>query len=77
MKDLLSGKVGKSRVESMGWEYLLAHGPIGGSHYLISEIKADGSPGSFGSKVVSLQRLEPYNFYESFEVAKAARAPAR
>ena len=57
MQDALSGKVGKSRSDSMGWEYLWAHGPVGGSHYLISELKEDGSPGTFGSKVVTLQPL--------------------
>ncbi len=77
MSDALSGKIGKSRSESLGWEYILALGPIGGSHYLISEIREDGSPGSHGSKIVPLQRLEPYDFYESFEVAKTKRPPAR
>jgi hypothetical protein len=77
MTDALSGKVGKSRSDSMGWEYLLAHGPVGGSHYLISELKDDGTPGTFGSKVVALQRLEQYDFYDSFKVARGKRAPAR
>lgn len=77
MSDALSGKVGKSRADSMGWEYLLAIGPIGGSHYLISEIREDGSPGSLSAKIVSLQRLEPYDCYDSFEIAKGKPAPAR
>ena len=77
MSDALSGKVGKSRADSMGWEYVLAIGPVGGSHYLISEIREDGSPGSLGAKIVTLQRLEPYDFYDSFEVARGKRAPAR
>jgi hypothetical protein len=77
MQDALSGKVGKSQTDSMGWEYVLALGPVGGSHYLISEIRDDGTPGTTGAKIVSLQRLEPYDFYDSFEVAKGKRAPAR
>ena len=77
MSDTLSGKVGKSRSETMGWEYLLAVGPIGGSHYLIAEVKDDGSPGRSGDKIVSLQRLEPYDFYDSFDTAKGKRPPAR
>ncbi len=77
MTDALSGKVGKSRSDSMGWEYILALGPIGGSHYLITEVKDDGTSGGFGAKIVSLQRLEPYDFYDSFEIAKGKRAPAR
>lgn len=77
MSDALAGKVGKSRSDSMGWEYLLAIGPVGGSHYLISELKDDGAPGQAGAKIVPLQRLEPYDFYESFEIAKGKRAPAR
>ena len=77
MSDALSGKIGKSRSDSMGWEYVLALGPVGGSHYLISEIREDGSPGTQGSKIVPLQRLEPYDFYDSFEIAKTKRAPAR
>ncbi len=77
MNDALSGKIGKSRSDSMGWEYVFAHGPVGGSHYLISEVKDDGTAGNMGAKIVSLQRLEPYDFYDSFEVAKGKRAPAR
>lgn len=77
MTDALSGKVGKSRSDSMGWEYILALGPVGGSHYLISEVKDDGTAGSLGAKIVSLQRLEPYDFYDSFEVAKGKRPPTR
>ena len=77
MSDALSGKVGKSRSDSMGWEYLLAIGPVGGSHYLISEIRDDGTPGNAGAKIVPLQRLEPYDFYDSFETAKGKRPPAR
>ncbi|HEX2554246.1 MAG TPA: hypothetical protein VHL98_11120 [Microvirga sp.] len=77
MSDALAGKIGRSRADSMGWEYILAIGPIGGSHYLISEIKDDGTSGSFGSKVVSLQRLEPYDFYDNIEIAKGKRPPAR
>ena len=77
MSDALSGKVGKSRADSMGWEYVLAIGPVGGSHYLITEIKDDGSPGSLGAKIVSLQRLEPYDFYDSFEIAKSKQPPTR
>lgn len=77
MQDALSGKIGKAHASGMGWEYLLAHGPVGGSHYLISELKSDGSAGKSGAKIVSLQRLEPYDFYESFEVALGKQAPAR
>ncbi len=77
MNDELSRNVGRSRADSMGWEYVLAIGPVVGSHYLISEIREDGSPGSLGAKIVSLQRLEPYDFYDSFEVAIGKRAPAR
>jgi hypothetical protein len=77
MSDALAGKIGKSRSDSMGWEYVLAVGPIGGTHYLISEIRDDGTPGHHGAKIVSLQRLEPYDFYDSFDVAKGKRPPAR
>ncbi len=77
MTDALVGKVGKSRSDSMGWEYILAHGPVGGSHYLISEIKDDGTAGNLGAKVIPLQRLEPYDFYDSFEIAKSKRSPTR
>jgi hypothetical protein len=77
MSDVLSGKFGKSRSDSMGWEYILALGPVGGTHYLITEVRDDGSPGNQGSKIVALQRLEPYDFYDSFDVAKGKRPPAR
>jgi hypothetical protein len=77
MTDALAGKIGKSRSDSMGWEYILAVGPVGGSHYLISEIKDDGTPSRVGAKIVSLQRLEPYDFYDSFEIAKGKQSPAR
>ncbi len=77
MQDALWGKVGKSQTGSMGWEYVLALGPVGGSHHLISEIRDDGTSGTTGAKIVSLQRLEPYDFYDSFETAKGKRAPAR
>jgi hypothetical protein len=77
IEDALSGRVGKSRSESLGWEYVLAHGPVGGSHYLISELKDDGVAGKMGAKIVALQRLEQYDFYDNFDVAKGKRAPAR
>ncbi len=77
MNDELSGKIGKSRSDSMGWEYVFAHGPVGGSHYLISEVKDDGTAGKFGAKIVTLARLEQYDFYDSFEVARDVRAPTR
>jgi hypothetical protein len=77
MNDVLSGKIGKARPGAIGWEYIAALGAIGGSHYLISEVTTGGTPGKFGSKVVSLSRLEPYDFYESFEAAVAGSAPSR
>jgi hypothetical protein len=77
MQDALSGKIGKAHSSGMGWEYILALGPVGGSHYLISEIKGDGSAGSMGAKIVALSRLEPYDFYDSFETAIGKQAPAR
>jgi hypothetical protein len=77
MTHMLLNKVGKSRSGSMGWQYILAHGPVGGSHYLISEIKDDGAAGDLGVKVVPIQRLEPYDFYDSFEIAKSKQPPTR
>jgi hypothetical protein len=77
MQDALSGKIGKAHSRGMEWEYILALGPVGGSHYLISEIKNDGSAGNMGAKVVALSRLEPYDFYDNFEIAQGKQAPAR
>ena len=64
MNDVLAGKVGKARPGTLGWEYIAALGAVGGSHYLIAEMTAGGTAGRFGSKVVSLSRLEPYDFYD-------------
>jgi hypothetical protein len=77
MIDTLVGKVGKSRSDPMGCEYILAHGPVGASHYLTSEIRDDGTADSLGVKIVPLQRLEPYDFYDSFDIAKSKRSPTR
>ena len=77
MNDVLAGKVGKARPGTLGWEYIAAVGAVGGFHYLIAEMTAGGTTGKFGSKVVSLSRLEPYDFYDSIEAAVAGRAPAR
>jgi hypothetical protein len=77
MNDALSGKIGKAHSSGMGWEYILALGPVGGSHYLISEIMKDGTAGKMGEKIVALSRLEPYDFYDSFDVAQGKQAPAR
>ncbi len=32
MNDALSGKIGKAHSSGMGWEYILALRPVGGSH---------------------------------------------
>ncbi len=77
MQDALSGKIGKAHSSGMGWEYILALGPVGGSHYLISEITKDGTAGKLGAKIVALARLEPYDFYDTFETALGKQAPAR
>ena len=77
MNDVLAGKVGKARPGTLGWEYIAALGAVGGSHYLIAEMTAGGTPGKFGSKVVSLSAARALQLLRQHRGRVGGRAPAR
>jgi hypothetical protein len=72
-QDALSYKYGRSRTARSGaYKFLLAIGPVGGTHYLVRWLddEDDEDEDNAGERVIPLSTLEDFAFFPSEDDAR-------
>jgi hypothetical protein len=70
-QDALSYKYGRSRTaRDSAYKFLLAIGPVGGTHYLVRWLDEGDEGEDAGERVIPLSTLEDFAFFPSEEDAR-------